>query len=261
MAKPLEYLSHSRIQSFRTCPLKFRFSYIDKLAPAFAPAVMVLGSAFHAAVEEALIAKMGGTTPAVDDLVPIAARVIDDEAAVVPIRYADGEDRDSLLATVRRMLEVWVTWPRPGKLVAVEQDFRVPWPEAPWLGDLVGRADLIEIDEAAGVVNVIDVKSSRAKYSADDVAEHSVQLELYRVGLAPLLKDIGLPVRLGLEVVTKAKVPTVTRHYVEAVAEPIERLTKVATVMAEAVEKELFVPAAPGWYCGGCQFREACRRW
>lgn len=261
MAQPLEYFSHSRLQSFRTCALKFRYTYVDKLTPAFTPAVMVLGSAFHAAVEAALIAMMGGMPLSLDNLMVVAAKVIDDQPASVPIRYNEGEDRDTLIATIRRMLEVWVTWPRPGKLVAVEQDFRVPWPGAPWLGDLVGRVDIVEIDEGAGFVNVVDVKSSRAKYSLDDVQEHSVQLELYRVGLAPLLKDIGLPVRLGLEVVTKAKVPTVTRHYVEEVAEPIERLTKVATVMAEAVEKDLFVPAAPGWYCGSCQFREACRRW
>lgn len=39
MAHPLEYLSHSRIQTFRTCPLKFRYTYIDKLSPAFTPGV------------------------------------------------------------------------------------------------------------------------------------------------------------------------------------------------------------------------------
>lgn len=262
-AHPLEYLSHSRVTTFRSCPLRFRLAYIDRIKPLFLDPGRALGVAVHAAVEERLARLMADDETTVEELVTIITGSLDEQARDTPIRYGEEEGRDDLIATSRRMLEAWVRWPRPAvKILAVEHEFTVELPDAPWLPPWKGRVDLVELDEQAGFINVIDVKTSRGRYSASDVEERSGQLELYRAAVAPLVGAFGLPIRLGYEVITKARNVSVERQYVDKIVEPIARQLKAATVMMEMIERGLYWPALPGWYCSSCPYRDPhCRDW
>lgn len=259
----LDYMSHSRLTAFRSCPLRFRLAYVDRVQAAFRDAGQVLGIAVHVAVEERLLRLMAGDETPVEEMMALVAGSIDEQVLDVPIRYGDGEDRATTLSTARRMLEAWVLWPRPAvKVLAVEHEFNIEFPGAPRLPPWKGRIDLVELDEEAGFINVIDVKTSRGRYSASDVEERSGQLELYRAAVASLTDAFALPIRIGFEVITKSKKPIIERHYVEGSVEPLARQLKAATVMAEAIERGLFWPALPGWYCSSCPYRDPhCRMW
>lgn len=125
-----------------------------------------------------------------------------------------------------------------------------------------GFIDLVEPDEAAGYTNVIDIKTSRGRYSPADVEERGGQLEIYLAAVEPMVREFGLPIRVGFEVVTKAKAPTVERHFVNTIVEPIERQARAASVIVDTVSSGLFWPALPGWYCATCPYRDPnCRAW
>lgn len=252
----LEYLSHSRLDSYRTCSLKFRYNYIDKPAPAFTPAPLAFGIAFHRAVEEALVGLMVGAFPAVGELVQVFTRTLDEQGAATPIRFGEKESRETMIDQATRMLEAWTTWPRPpARVLAVEHEIRVSMAE--WLPPLVGRVDLVEEGD---VVTVLDVKTSRARWSEEDVLQHASQLALYRAGVADLVRDIGKPVRVGFEIITKTKNPVVERLYLPDGGETLERQVKTATLVLEAVERGIYIPS-PGWQCASCPYRDACRAW
>ena len=44
------HLSYSQINTYCTCPLKYRFHYIDQIEPPFTAAPLAFGSAIHEAV-------------------------------------------------------------------------------------------------------------------------------------------------------------------------------------------------------------------
>lgn len=255
----LEYLSHSRLSCYRTCSLQFRYRYIDKLTPAFIPGALAFGVAFHAAVEEALVGLMAGAFPPVDDLVKVFTTSLDAQVVEIPIRYSEREDRDSMIGQARRMLMAWTGWERPkSTILAVEHQFKVPL--AAWLPPLVGRVDLIEVHEE-GFVALVDVKTSRGRWDPDDLIQHAGQLALYAAGAGELVRTIGKEVRVGFEVVTKAKSPSIERLYLSTdQTETLARQVKIATLVAEGVERGQFIPS-PGWSCSTCAFAEACRSW
>ena len=253
---PLPYLSHSRLSSYRQCSLKFRFQYVDKVEPAFVPAPLAFGVAFHQVVEEALVRLMAGDTPSVEELLPLFATAMDEQAKEVPVRCGENETPASMVELAERMLKAWLAWQRPAaRIIAVEHEFRVPIAE--WLPPLVGRIDLVE--EHEDHIEIIDVKTSRGKWGEDDVAQHAGQLSLYRAAIDDLVREVGKPVKLGFEVITKTKKPFVERLYVAEV-EPLGRQIRTATVVLEAIEKGVFIPS-PSWQCASCPFAEACKAW
>ena len=121
----------------------------------------------------------------------------------------------------------------------------------------MGRIDLVEEGDE---LSVLDVKTSRGRWGEEEVIQHASQLALYRAGVADLAREIGKPVRVGFEIITKTKNPTVERLYLDDAGETLERQVKAATLVLEAVEKGIFIPS-PGWQCSSCPFRAACREW
>ncbi len=253
----LEHLSYSRMQAFLTCGLKFRFNYIDHIRPAFTPAPLAFGVAFHEAVEEALAGLMVGAMPAVADLVAVVDRSLNEQNAETPIQFQDEGGKDAMLELATRMLTAWTAWPRPaGRILAIEQSFELTLGAG--LPPLVGRIDLVT-DEPDAIV-VTDLKTAKSRWSAREIDDHLPQLVIYREAVKDLARELGKPVKLAYEIVTKAKAPVVERHLVAHLGDGIERQAKIARLVVQAIETGLFVPTA-GWQCTTCPSAGACRDW
>lgn len=255
-APGLEHLSYSRIQAFLSCGLKFRFHYVNHVRPAFTPAALAFGIAFHEAIEEALAGLMVGAPPVVTELLAVVARSLDEQNRDVPIQYADEGGKDAMLEMATRMLDAWVKWPRPpSRILAVEQRFELNL--APGLPPVVGRIDIIEEGDE---ITLVDVKTSAKKWSTQQVDEHAPQLILYREAVKGLAADLGKPVKMAYEVITKTKVPAVERYVITETPEAIERQVKIVELVVQAVKAGLFIPS-PGWACATCPFAGPCREW
>lgn len=251
------HLSYSRLRAYQNCSLAYFFKYVVKEPPEFTPAALAFGGAFHRAAEEALIQRMAGVQPGLDDLIKVFEASLDESEAGVPIRWGERDDRAAAIEQARRMLTAWLAAdPPPGRVIAVEQSFEVEI--APWLPRLQGRVDLVIEDE--NTISLLDLKTSRTRWGADEIEAGADQLLLYRAGLRDLIEDTGKRVRLGWWIVGKVKQPWVELVYAPEPLPPMDRPIKIASIVLEAIEKGIFVPS-PGWACASCPYRTACRVW
>lgn len=251
-----DHLSWSRIRAWLTCSLAYFFRHISKEKPEFTPGPLAFGSAIHLALETALVQRMAGEEPTLDHLVGVFEGSLDEAGVQAPIRWSEKETRESVVAQARAMIDVWLRHPRPGKVIGVEESFAVEL--APWLPKLHGRVDLIEEGEA---VTIVDLKTSRSAWGEEQILQGQDQLVLYREGLKRIIEAIGKPVKLAWEIILKQKVPKVVRIEVPEPQPTAERVIKTATMVLEAIEKQIFVPSPGLMQCHGCPFRAACRSW
>ena len=173
-----DYVSWSAISTFRTCPLKYKFRYIDGLPEESVSSALVFGTGIHSAVEQHFQAILSGEEqPDVDQLM-FAYR-----SAWLPhdpdaIQFGSTETRASLDALAAKMLTAFLASPVArvgGRVLGVEEEIRGMLVEG--VPDLYGRVDLLTED--ADSVVVTDIKTSRGKWSQEQVEDSGEQLLLY----------------------------------------------------------------------------------
>ena len=163
------HVSFTQIDQYLRCPLKYRFTYVDRLKPEFVPAALAFGSGIHGAAAFLFTGAAAGTPPALDEVQGYFESYWNLETEHKPIRYGERDTKGSLLDLARRMIEVLYRNQNPGtEIVGVEQPFDVPLIDLD-TGEVVDRAligtlDLLERDAAGGLV-VVDLKTSARKYS------------------------------------------------------------------------------------------------
>jgi putative RecB family exonuclease len=151
-------LSPSRVESFLSCPLQFRFASIERLPDPPTPAT-TKGSLVHRALELLFLQQPADRTPAALD-----AAV--DQAKGEYLQHPDftqlGLDRDAahlFFTECRQLAANYLTLEDPRRVHAIGLELRL---EAP-VGDLTlrGIIDRLELDEQGGLV-VTDYKTGRA---------------------------------------------------------------------------------------------------
>lgn len=228
-----------------------------ELTPPFTPAALATGIAWHAGAAVGLQGLMAGTFPPVEDLLKTFIDSIEEVEAGAPIQWGERLSRDKAIEQARLMYTAWIDWKRPaGRIIAIEQDLDVEL--APWLPRIKGRADVLEETDTELVV--VDLKTSASRWSEEEVELRADQLVIYRHAFSELATELGKPIVAAFEVITKAKSPSVERFYLRAADGDIDRQIKIASVMVEGVEKQVFLPN-PSWACRTCPWREPCRRW
>ncbi|QDU30681.1 PD-(D/E)XK nuclease superfamily protein [Anatilimnocola aggregata] len=100
---------------------------------------------------------------------------------------------------------------------------------------------------------------SRSRWSAEQVEESTEQLLLY----SELAADFapGKPVRIEFAVLTKTKTVAIEQHSVAVQRAPVDRMKRVVERVWNAINSEHFYPAPSPLACGGCPFRDPCRKW
>ena len=145
------HVSFTQIDQYLRCPLKYKFTYVDRQKPEFVPAALAFGSGIHGAAAFLFSGVAAGTPPALDEVQGYFESYWALETEHKPIRFGERDTNASLLDLARRMLEVLYRDREPGtEIVGVEQPFDVPLIDLD-TGEvldraLVGTLDLIERD-------------------------------------------------------------------------------------------------------------------
>ncbi|MEQ9380025.1 MAG: PD-(D/E)XK nuclease family protein [Pirellulales bacterium] len=253
-----DYISYSAISTYQQCPLKYRFRYVDRLPEEFVSANLVFGSAIHAAAElhfnELMI---GGPPPDVDELL-VAYNESWDLQADKDIRYRQGQDRSHHEGLAKRLLTAFqesdLSQPA-GTILGVEEELRGQVIQG--CPDLLARIDLVvETDDA---VVVTDLKTSRSRWSSTQAEQASDQLMLYGELAGELACE--KPVLLQFAVITKTKVPSVEIHPVSASTDRVAWTKLSVQYVWQAIDAEHFYPSPSAMNCGGCPYRQSCRKW
>ncbi len=200
------HLSWSQLSSFRGCPRRWHFSHVEGLLPEFVSSALLLGSAVHTAVQHHYEQRLQGQPTTLDQLRQVFNQAWHDEADQVDVRYSKDDDCDTVKDTGARMLEAFLSSDLAtpsGDLIAIEET--LVGSVHPDLPDLMARIDVVW--QTNDGVHLMDLKTSRSRWSASNVNESSDQLLIYQQLAGELSAQQQLHLHFG--VITKAKSPVV----------------------------------------------------
>lgn len=252
-----DYISFSAIKTYQQCPLRYFFRYVAGIPETTISAAFVFGGAVHKAIElhfQRLLES--NAAPSQEELFGAYRNGWADHS--LPIRFAKDEHAASFDDLASRMLSAFARsdLAQPaGRILGIEESLRGEI--IPGLPEVLGRIDLIW--ETKEELVITDWKTSRAKYSQDQVEESAAQLLLY----GELAKDFapGKQLRLQFGVLTKTKEVSVDTHSFPFDRTQLDRTKRVMERIWHAIESEHFYPAPSMMNCPGCPYREACRKW
>ena len=142
-----------------------------------------------------------------------------------------------------------------GRVLGVEEEIRGMLVEG--VPDLYGRVDLLTEDSDTLVVT--DIKTSRGKWSQEQVEDSGEQLLLY----SHLASEIspGKKIATRFLVLTKTKEPVIEEHVREVEPAAVKRTLAGVERVWRAIESGVFYPAPSTMNCASCGYRAACRAW
>ena len=253
-----DYISWSALSTFRTCPLKYKFRYIDGLPEESVSSSLVFGTGIHTAVEQHYQAILSGEEQPDIERLMFAYRASwlghDPDA----IQFGSTETRASLDALAARMLTAFLSSPAAsvqGRVLGVEEPVRGLLVEG--VPDLYGRVDLLTEDSDSLVIT--DIKTSRGKWSPEQVEDSGEQLLLY----SHLASEIspGKKIATRFLVLTKTKEPVIEEHVREVNPVAVKRTLAGVERVWRAIESGVFYPSPSTMNCASCGYRAACRAW
>lgn len=248
-------LSFSRIDTYRRCPLQFRYGYVDKLPSRPGPHLS-FGTSIHRVLEWLYDRKLPDW-PDADELVAALYDAWDSTG------FRD-VDRDEQLRFYRLGQQVLRAYHRRER-----DDFALPagtevWfelPVAPADGPaddptaggalIVGSIDRIDAD-ADGGLHVVDYKTSRRVRDRQRVAG-SLQLGIYALACEHLFGR--LPETVCLDFVVPG-----TKVRVAVGDVDLDAPRRAALQAARGIRAEHFEPT-PNNLCGWCDYRALCPAW
>ncbi len=233
-------LSYSALETFRSCPLKYKFAYIDKL-PVAQNGVMQFGSLMHKVMEELYAHQM----------LPISKEELQHvfSSGWKPHLYNDQYQADydfqSGLAIIEREWQKKQQEPEP-TTIAREKYFLLPI--APEF-DLTGRIDRID-KIGPQALEIIDYKTGRSVPSEPEV-RNNLQLAIYYLALLRLWPDTK-EVKLSLYYLrADMKVGFVADNAL------LEKAKAELSSLVEEIRSSTYKPN-PGKHCDFCDFKSQC---
>jgi len=230
---------------------------VEGVPPEFVSAALLFGSAIHTAAQHHYEQVLAGLDTTTAELVEVYRQAWQHEqhAQDTPVQFNKTEGEDDLHATAEKMLESFLasTLAAPdGDLIAIEETLTGRIHED--VPDLVARIDVVwQTDDST---HLMDLKTSRSRWSDAKVRESSDQLLLYQLLASRLAPNQDL--RLHFGIITKAKSPAVQlldvpQDEVRA-SQMVDLMLPVWNAMKAGVD---FASPSP-MNCPTCPFQSRC---
>lgn len=233
-------ISYSAFDTFTLCPLKYKYSYIERIKTPEKPE-LYFGGLIHEIVQIAL--KKDPIIPPVQDLVKYLEDHFDEK--IFPSKL----EAEQYLELGRSMLRNFHSSLTPGlrNIIATEKRFQIPLNEKHVLSGIIDRVDKLPF----GAYEVIDYKTSKKPETQDEVDKNK-QLGLYKYAVKQMWPEAE-DIRLTLYYLKHPIQLTTTRN-----DEEVENLKEEVIETAEKIEKETeFAPRA-NQFCDWCDFQKLC---
>jgi RecB family exonuclease len=249
MPLPRGYISHSQIRTYKECPKKYYFAYIEGIKPPSNEKVF-LGEMFHAAIEKYFTQKISGSPLDEEAAAEVFSAAFDAASMERKIKWQTPrrETKERGLA----FLQYFVRHIAPAiKPLMVEKELSV---EIPGIGVLLkGVIDLVEED-----YSITDFKTTTSKWSPSK-ARNSTQMVIYKY----LFDRSFGPVQASLKYeVLYAKNAGNIRHQtfpIVPAADAVEKLLELIGHVVENINGGVFY-ANENPFCRYCEFHGLCRK-
>lgn len=260
--------SHSQLQTFQTCPLKYRFEKIDAIpVPKVAAIPLSLGTAVHAALEtlyayrrNLVVSSKEQVLQWFDEAWQQEVDRENEKAAAEQLDYAfSKEDAEQAIVRGRQYIQWYYDTYYPfDQAVTDSVEKNIVVELAPGV-KLKGKIDRFDVKGETAIV--VDYKTSRSipKDQNDTIKD---QLALYG---AAIMQEYSDKFR---EVIGKVVYVHMEREYEFVITqEVVEALKAKYVALIGDIEKRRFAynmwdqqafPASPWYHCDSCPFKRLC---
>ncbi len=243
-------ISYSALDTFKRCPLKFKFQYIDKIkTPKSKEAAF--GTLLHSALK--LLHEPGLIIPAEEDILKFISDNWD-----ASLYSSEQESSLAFGQAIKIMKDYYVkNYPSDFNVLALEASFEVPVQVGQELHLLTGKIDRVD-KIANGTIEVIDYKTAKKMPSQENV-DKDLQLAVYHLGVAnrwPSLTQAGRELKTSLYFLKHGEKLSTSRTPQDLAATK-ESITKDFETIGQATKDAKF-PATPNALCDWCEFQKNC---
>ena len=249
------------LNTFRRCPLQYRFRYIDKVKPEYIASSLLVGSAIHSAIELYHCRELEGAPLLGPDELEAQfwAEWKDRTEDSAEIRFSKREsDVNAVANLAKRMLNSFLESPHRhtgGVIIGIEE--RLSEKVLEGCRPMLGIVDLVFQSDDYLVVR--DYKTAGRKWNQGNAESNAGQLELYGELVKRLMP--GRKLRFEFIVLTKSKSPVVERFTVESNRRRIERTKLIANLTLDAIATGVFYPNKNPMTCSTCPYQGSCAAW
>ena len=243
--------SYSALQCFLTCPMKYKFRYVDNAPVERTCSALPFGRAFHAVLSER--ARKGAFSKLEDAQDDFAVYFKAETEVCENLCFKPGETYDSCLKKGFELLEVaYENWSDDYAVKSVAESFSV---EVPGLQKpLIGEFDLIIED--GGDEAICDWKTSGSKWPTGKV-DRDLQATVFCYAYKKLHGKSPL---FRFDVYTKTKDPSLYQFYTVRTQDELDRFEFIAGQIEKAVNAELFFPNENIINCAECPYADRCKK-
>ena len=248
--------SHSKIGSFETCPLQYKFAYIDRVKVEAEDTIETfLGSRVHEALEKLYRDKRFEKLMTLEDLLAYYDKVWDEKWKDSIIIVKEDYTADNYRKMGERQLADYYNHHKPfnrGRVIGLEtQDFLSLDDEGKYKFHI--RIDrLMDMDK--GIYEVHDYKTGSSLPKQDDL-DQDRQLAMYSLWVRKNFKDFK-KVRLVWHFLAFDKEMNSYRT-----KEQLDELKKEVLGQIRKIEVAEEFPANVSWLCDWCLYRPICPMW
>ncbi|MFZ2025448.1 MAG: ATP-dependent DNA helicase [Microgenomates group bacterium] len=244
--KPVSYVWYTHIESFRRCPLQYKFRYVIKI-PVPTSAALGFGDIMHRSMQEFYKHVIAGEKVLESTLLAI----YDEQWRSKGFMSKSYEDEMKKHGEVLLSEYFQKGYDQKTKTIAVEQAFKIKITPDITLGGKIDRVDR----RADGTLEIIDYKTGAAPKKRDP--QEDFQLSIYALAAT----DKGV-------YDTAAEKMLVSFYFFEGqervsgtrTSEQLVSVKEEIITAANEINKSAFLPT-PGMYCAFCEFRLLCEAW
>lgn len=254
--------SYSALDTFRTCPLKYKFSQIDKLREP-KRIETVFGTLVHSALKYMFL--RNPLYPTLDEVIDFFTRAWTEKSEKIEWRNEAKKDAESALYQSEgiKILSNFYRKNQPWNFNVIELEGRFSIEIADELSGrshtLSGIIDRIDKDPDSELYEIIDYKTGK-KMPAEETLRGNLQLGVYHMALSarwPSLSPENIKTSLYF-LKHNQKIGTVPNSEIIA-----EARKKILDTIRDIEKREAAAdfPPTPSALCDWCGFRKMCPMW
>ncbi len=248
--------SHSKIETFEQCKLKFKYRYIDKIIPEIAKSIEAhLGGMVHKTLEWLYLGVMEKKTPSINDVISFYSETWNENYFPdMPIFNKSMTARDYFNRGVEFLVNYYMKHqPFQDNTIATEKKIELNLDKE---GEkkLIGFIDRLSHNVKENEIEIHDYKTSNSMWSKEKV-ESSRQLSIYSLAIKELFG--------------KDKKVCMVWHFLahdmkvclRKTNEELERLKQEIIERIEDIEKTKDFPPTKSQLCHWCDYMDICPVW
>ena len=242
--QPINYLSYSQIETFKTCPLQYRYRYLQRI-PTLPSSAQSFGDTIHRTLKEFCQGIKDGQDLTVKDLL----KILSDNWSSVG--YASKAHEEKMKKRAVSMLEeFFVKFDKKIVLKNLEQAFMIKVSPDLKIGGKIDRVDL-----KGNKMEVIDYKTGKTMDQKE--IDKSLQMTIY--ALAATDKGIYNQKAENL-ILTFYFLDSGEKKSTTRTSEELVKAKKEIIQKAQEIQMSLFEPQ-PGMLCDFCDYKLICKAW